>query len=596
MEESIYFISRIMAIFVLFNNMTIMKRFIPGLIIVLLTLLPSCTEKEQKQEPKQEEKEVILTGISLNKASLDLIVGDTETLTASPNPANAKTKGTIAWSSTDTQVASVEDGKVTALKIGTTTVKATVDGFSASCNVTVNKPPYQSPSFQETDVTGKYKAWAMEDLVYSSFNWYDVLSAQKKKFIYPHILVSYVTMEWYKAENLEYIISGETPFYNTQCENVGRAADSDFKIHADHGYQRIISLAPTATIKGCGGGWEYVKEYIDQHPEKLFMVSTATGKLAGKTIEILQASSHYSVFKDLLNRDNFIFSGSIGDIDYNPGGDWITLHESIILNEMEEGKLYQASSVNSQKYNSFAVTAFDPDVDNITGLNNASNLALGFDGQKNLVVGMTSLYRCYNTDRCIDINDTCSSYPTASFSATLGNFLSILMKTHPGVTLVGASEIMREKYFRAEKMKYVVPETIQYVDLVPITDGLEVKEGENWHFIKTDEFLASEILHKDAVDEAFSSSAQEIDLPSSGGLCYFGPGIQFTIDGSTYEMTESNRSALVSAISAGKDVKWTFSRTVAKTYATGSADVTIRVIDHSGSLIPDIKRTVSVGI
>ena len=155
---------------------------------------------------------------------------------------------------------------------------------------------------------------------------------------------------------------------------------------------------------------------------------------------------------------------------------------------------------------------------------------------------------------------------------------------------------MRENYFRAEKMKYVVPETIQYVDLVPITDGLEVKEGENWHFIKTDEFIAREILHKDAVDEAFSSSAQEIDLPSSGGLCYIGPGIQFTIDGNTHEMTESNRPTLVSALSAGNEVKWTFSCTLAKRYATGSADITIRVIDHSGELIPDIKRTVSVGI
>ena len=173
--------------------------------------------------------------------------------------------------------------------------------------------------------------------------------------------------------------------------------------------------------------------------------------------------------------------------------------------------------------------------------------------------------------------------PTGAFSSSLGNFLSILLKTHPGVTLEGASTIMQENYFRAEKMKY------------KDDDGV-VKEGGDWHFFKTDEFIASEILQKNAVDAAFSSSARVIDLPSSGGLCYIGPGILFAIDGTTFEMTEENRSTLVSAVSAGKDIKWTFNRELAENYATGSADITIRVLDHSGELIPDIKRTVSVGL
>ena len=61
-------------------------------------------------------------------------------------------------------------------------------------------------------------------------------------------------------------------------------------------------------------------------------------------------------------------------------------------------------------------------------------------------------------------------------------------------------------------------------------------------------------------------------------------------------MTESNRSTLVSALSTGKEVTWSFSRVLANTYATGSASITVRVLDHSGNLIPDVSRTVSVGI
>ena len=142
---------------------------------------------------------------------------------------------------------------------------------------------------------------------------------------------------------------------------------------------------------------------------------------------------------------------------------------------------------------------------------------------------------------------------------------------------------MQENYFRVEKMKY------------KDDDGV-VKEGGDWHFFKTDEFIASEILQENAVDAAFSSSAQVIDLPSSGGLCYIGPGIQFEVDGTAYEMTETNRSTLTSALSAEKDIRWTFNRELAGKYATGTADITVRILDHAGELIPDIKRTMSVGI
>lgn len=195
---------------------------------------------------------------------------------------------------------------------------------------------------------------------------------------------------------------------------------------------------------------------------------------------------------------------------------------------------------------------------------------------------MSELYNC-DGESVFEASSTASSFPTAAFSATLGNFLSILMKTHPGATLEGASTIMQEHYFRAETMKY------------KDDDGV-VKEGGHWHFFKTDEFIEDEILQKDAVDAAFSGVAQVIELPSSGGLCYNGPGIQFVVDGKSYEMVEQNRSALLSALSGNKDVKWTFSRELADKYVSGSASITVRVVDHSGVLIPDIKRTLTVTI
>ncbi len=73
--------------------------------------------------------------LSSNTLALDLSVNKTANLTANVLPAN--TTDTVAWTSTDSTVASVSGGTVTALKPGTATVTAAVGGKSASCAVTV---------------------------------------------------------------------------------------------------------------------------------------------------------------------------------------------------------------------------------------------------------------------------------------------------------------------------------------------------------------------------------------------------------------------------------------------------------------------------
>jgi len=82
-----------------------------------------------------------VTGIYLNQTELTLTAGeDTELLVATIEPADASQQD-IIWSSTDESVAIVDNGLVTPLEEGTTTViAATADGgFTATCNVTVNE-------------------------------------------------------------------------------------------------------------------------------------------------------------------------------------------------------------------------------------------------------------------------------------------------------------------------------------------------------------------------------------------------------------------------------------------------------------------------
>lgn len=80
-----------------------------------------------------------VTGVTLNKDSVTLSVGDTETLTATIAPANATDKA-VTWSSDDSTVASVANGVVTAEATGTATITVTThDGsFTDTCAVTVS--------------------------------------------------------------------------------------------------------------------------------------------------------------------------------------------------------------------------------------------------------------------------------------------------------------------------------------------------------------------------------------------------------------------------------------------------------------------------
>ncbi|MDR2575983.1 MAG: CotH kinase family protein [Treponema sp.] len=83
---------------------------------------------------------VPVTGISLNKTSLNLKIGETAIITAAISPVNATYK-TVIWVSGNSDVASVNNGTVTAVNGGTTVITAsTVEGKNSTCTVTVREP------------------------------------------------------------------------------------------------------------------------------------------------------------------------------------------------------------------------------------------------------------------------------------------------------------------------------------------------------------------------------------------------------------------------------------------------------------------------
>ena len=93
----------------------------------ILALTGSCSKEEDNA----------VTSVSVSPYSLSLEVGQTQSVTATLNPATAVDP--VTWSSSDQSVATVSNGTVTAVGTGTAIITATAGGKSGSCTVTVTK-------------------------------------------------------------------------------------------------------------------------------------------------------------------------------------------------------------------------------------------------------------------------------------------------------------------------------------------------------------------------------------------------------------------------------------------------------------------------
>ncbi len=95
---------------------------------------------ESKGDPYGNLSVVSPTAMTLNKHSITLEEGLSETLTVSTTPANASKR--VTWTTANKDIATVDGGKITAVGVGTTTITATsaVDtSVKATATVTVTK-------------------------------------------------------------------------------------------------------------------------------------------------------------------------------------------------------------------------------------------------------------------------------------------------------------------------------------------------------------------------------------------------------------------------------------------------------------------------
>lgn len=219
---------------------------------------------------------VPVTGVTLNKVDETLKVGSSVSLVATIAPNNATNKN-VTWSSSDSTVASVMNGVVTAHRAGsaTITVKTEDGGFFAECVITVETdppyPPVTSITFDNQNIT-----LILDSTDYSKLLIATVLPADatNAELVWTNSNESVVDLAFFD-DNTRVLLVGLVPGTATitaTAENGAVTAQCRVTVveasqEHTHSYGSKVT-APTCTEKGyttytCSCGDTYIDDYVD---------------------------------------------------------------------------------------------------------------------------------------------------------------------------------------------------------------------------------------------------------------------------------------------------------------------------------------------
>lgn len=189
----------------------------------------STSQPENHSSPASEQESSAIsdkvTGVSLNHNSIELEEGKSAMLIATISPENAANQE-VTWSSSDTSVATVDAGVVTAIKAGTAIITVTTaeGAFTATCTVTVTEAEEEEPYVPDVTDAEIYfiTTETLSNGVYDSTNdEYTFSINQNYKQIYvnaPNISLT-IELNGNTIENSE-----NSPIFVEECENIDISA------------------------------------------------------------------------------------------------------------------------------------------------------------------------------------------------------------------------------------------------------------------------------------------------------------------------------------------------------------------------------------
>ena len=110
-----------------------------------------------RSDASQQSDATTVRGVSLNAESLTMYVGKTATLTATIEPSTASNK-TVTWASSNTSVATVANGTISALAEGSANITVTTQegNYTATCVLTVKEEEAEVPYVPDETDTNIY--------------------------------------------------------------------------------------------------------------------------------------------------------------------------------------------------------------------------------------------------------------------------------------------------------------------------------------------------------------------------------------------------------------------------------------------------------
>lgn len=140
----------------LFQTYLNLQRFFVG--VMMMACMAGCGKDDDTPPPPPDVTEV--TSIELNPTSAILNAGETIQLTATVSPENATDK-TVTWISSDASVATVSNGEVSAVAVGSATITAQCGNVKAECTITVKatEQPTRAEAWPELPVCTEKTDW-----------------------------------------------------------------------------------------------------------------------------------------------------------------------------------------------------------------------------------------------------------------------------------------------------------------------------------------------------------------------------------------------------------------------------------------------------
>ena len=446
--------------------------------------------------------------------------------------------------------------------------------FPSTCSIilTVKDKSWETKEYRVDDLTIKaleYNEATIDeaDMINEKYPWYNNLQQSTKDFVYPHLLSSYAACNWSKLDNRAHIIQGEIP----DTDDVEKIWESNIPWdHAYKGYYRIRALSPDAAIKWCGGHWDELENYINNHPDKVFLVSCAADTWWWGSIEDLNTNPDTHSQKNILNKENVIVITANG----NRNSSWRKIYNESIKGEDR----YTSASINSKLNNKITVVWYNSRwEDNFFAPIGygwlKSTMPVWYEKNKwNIVIPMIPLVWSNNRED----TDTSSSFPTAVTSGIIWNAISIIMTSHPWITAEDAMTIICDSYLREE--------TFQYKDAAA---NWALVDWWKRYFIQMQDLLNNELLHSDKIQN-LSFNSDNVALPNGQWICYSGLWIQFEYEWKRYTTTDTNQSILNQALKSWK-VKWYWDKKVFKKYGwKDSVKFNAYIVDKAWKRIPNL--------